>query len=145
MRLKTGLTGSEFVNQVSNSIGEKLRFGEWIALLFDVFNSSGENEMFNDLSFEAKSFQKLKRMLATGISDEAAKKKIELEIGATLKRFSSLLERGASYLASNERKEFLKQFLDFSSPSFDNVIALSEDFSKIKDFYLMERDSRRKS
>jgi hypothetical protein len=84
----------------------------------------------------------LKRLLSTGIPDKAAKEKIEWEISATLKRFSTLLERASSNLRSNEREELCSQFLEPSPSSFENVIALLDDFAKIKDFYLKERDAK---
>lgn len=144
MGLKSELTGSEFVIHVSNAIGQELKFGEWIASFFDVFNSGAQSQIFEDFAFEAKSFQRLRRLLATGVSDKVAKEKIEVEIGATLKRFLALLEQAASSLGPNEREEFRKQFLDPSSSSSDSIVTLLDDFSKIKDFYLRERDARGK-
>jgi hypothetical protein len=140
MKSEARLTGSEFVARVSRPPGQRLKFGEWVELLYDVFEAHGEGRAFEDIAFEAKSFQKLTRLLATGISDNAARAKVEVEIKGALERFIRLLERGSSNLQSNEREEFRKQFLGPAAP-IDNVMVLLGDFSKIKDFYLGEHDA----
>ncbi|MFZ1081715.1 MAG: hypothetical protein WAO19_07300 [Candidatus Kryptoniota bacterium] len=138
--MKTKLSGSEFVAEVPHALGQKLRFARWIELLYDVFDARGESRLFKKLASEAKSFQKLTRLVAVGISDDAAKKIVEGEIGSTLKRFCQLLGQAARCFQDENGEQFKKEFLGAAADSFENIRTLLEDFSKIKDFYLMKRD-----
>ena len=63
------------------------------------------------LASEAKSFQKLTRLVAVGISDDAAKKIVEGEIGSTLKRFCQLLGQAARCFQDENGEQFKKEFL----------------------------------
>jgi hypothetical protein len=143
-RLKTKPTGSEFVAQVSDSLGENLRFGKWVAMLYDACESRGENRVFNQLAFEAKSLQRLTRLSSKGISDNSAKDKVQTEISNTLQRFSQLLEQSSSLIQENDSRQFRMQFLGTSKESFDSLIGLLDDFVKVKDYYLKNRDSSEK-
>ncbi|MGO9481173.1 MAG: hypothetical protein ACLP05_05270 [Candidatus Kryptoniota bacterium] len=138
--MKRKKTGSEFVAEVSNALAQRLKCPEWIELLYDVLEKRGESQVFEELAFEGKSFQKLTRLFGAGISDEATKEKIEVEIGSALKRFYQLLERTASGFQEEDRKQFEREFLSPTASSFENVRTLLNDFSMVKDFYLLRRD-----
>jgi len=139
MKSNVRLAGSEFAARVSGSAGQDLRFGKWVALMYDVLLARDEFRTFEDLAFEAKSFQKLTRLLSTEVLDNSARDKVEAESKGAFERFIALLERATSSLQSHEREELGKQFLNPSSSAGD-VMALLDDFSKIKDFYLREHD-----
>ncbi|HUI31109.1 MAG TPA: hypothetical protein VLX91_12925 [Candidatus Acidoferrales bacterium] len=134
-------SGSEFVIRVAASLGKKLIFEKWIELLYDVCESRDESRTFEELAFEAKSFRRLMRLLKSGISDREAREKVETEIQNTLKRFSALVESASTDFKESEREQFEIQFFGSASSSFENLTKLLDDFSRIKDFYLMKRDS----
>ncbi len=138
--MKTKLSGSEFVAEVSNVIRQELKCAKWIESLYNVFESRGEIRTFEELAFEAKSFQRLSRLFAAGISEDTAKKKVEVEIESTFKRFSQLLEQAASGLQDKDSEQLKKEFLTSTVDSFENMRVLLADFSKVKDFYLKKRD-----
>lgn len=143
MRSKTN--GHEFVAKVSDSLGEKLKFGEWVELLYDVLETNHGSRVFEKLSFEAKSYNRLARLFASGISNDSVKEKVGIEIQSALKRFAELLEQASDNLERRDRERFRKQFFEPTTEAFENITKLLDDFSKIKDFLLKERDEIGKS
>ncbi len=131
--------------KVSDSVGEKLKFGEWVELLYDVLEINPGSQVFEKISFEAKSYNRLARLFASGISNDSAKEKVGIEIQNALKRFAELLEQASDNLERRDRERFRKQFLEPTTEAFENMTKLIDDFSKIKDFFLKERDEIGKS
>lgn len=132
--------GKAFVVEISQVIKRKLKHPEWIEFLYNTSTTHGG--AFEQLAFEAKSFEKLRRLVAKGISDEAAKKKIEIELKAVTRRFSQLLEQAISSFHNEEKKQFKEKFLSPTPDSFKNINELLSDFAVVKDFYLINRDKR---
>ena len=132
------ISGSEFVSQVSNVLGQGIRQTRWIAILFDECTTGGEIQTFESLAFEAKSFQKLSRLSEKGMSNVAGSEKIELEMRSTMKRIIRLLDSVSMRLGEEARIDFRRQFRDDASPG--ELLTLLDDFAKIKDFYLRMRD-----
>ena len=139
--MKTTITGREFVGRVTNSINQQLEFPEWVSLLFDICQANSVIHVFDNLAFEAKSYQRLSKLLGTGISDNSAKAKIETESHNAIKRFSELLESIAPFIKEKKRAELEKKFFQLTPDSFESMVDLVADFSKVKDYYLIKRDS----
>ena len=133
-------TGSEFIADVSHTIGVQLAYAKWIEAIYDGCERRGKIRVFEELAFEAKSFQKLTRVAAAGITDDSARKKIELEISESFKRFAGLLESVSDFL-DGDGEQFRKDFLVSMAASFGNIRTLLDDFSIIKQFYLIKRDA----
>lgn len=139
MKLEGKPTGREFLNLVAASVGKNLRFERWVEILYDVLEDGREGGAFEDLAFEAKAFHSLKRALVSGTANNTARKKVEVEIENALRRFSELLWRASNGFNEIDREEFRRLFLD--TAGVGNTIALLDDFSTIKDFYLKRRDT----
>ena len=141
--MKRKLSGSEFVAEVSASVVRNLVNVKWIELLYDACGDDERDRLFGDLAFEAKSYRKLSRLQEAGIADANARGKITTEIAGVLARFSHSLETISSQMNQHDGELFANRFLRSDPDSFANLIALVEDFSSIKDFYLAQRDNKR--
>ena len=134
------LNGSELIALASATLGYKFECWEWIEVLYDACLETDTAFLFDALASNAKSFQKLTRLLAAGISDDKARKKVASELQDTFGRFSGLLERVLENCHENDGENFRKEFLIPSAESFEKMKTLLNDFARLKDFYLARRD-----
>ncbi len=132
--------GSEFIASASAALGQKFWYGEWITALYDTCEKSDTLSLFDEIAFNAKSFQKIARLLSAGIPDDNAKRKVASELENSFKRFSMLLEKVLENFQEEQREKFRKEFLTPTADSFERMKMLLDDFAKIKDFYLVRRD-----
>ncbi len=137
--------GKAFVDLVATTVGRELSYGKFLGMLYEHCSRSGKLSLFSDLAFVAKSFQKLKRLLEDGVSDETSKAKISHEAQDALQRFLSMLAEASDDLPGNEKEVFNREFLVRSQDSFERALGLLDDFSIVKDFFLSQRDREKRS
>lgn len=135
-------SGTEFVASVAESTGGPLENQELVAVLFDTCEREGMSASFKDLALYAKSFQKVARLLSADRSNDDTKSTARTELEGLLKSFSDLVETIVSKLPEDERSEYQTNFLQPTPGSFRNLRALLNDFGKVKDYLLEERDRR---
>jgi BMFP domain-containing protein YqiC len=138
--LNQNLSGAEFAAQLTETLGQKLENPELVAILFETCQSEGISASFKHLALYAKSFQKIARLLSTDRANDDTKNKVRAELEGLLKKFSELVERILSRLPKEKREEFQMNFLLPTPGSFRNLRELLNDFVKVKDFLLVERD-----
>lgn len=125
---------------MSETLGGKLENPELVAVLYDTCVKEGMPATFRDLALYAKSFQKVAKLLSTDRANDATKNTARAELEGLVKRFSDLIERILSRLPKEKREEVRTNFLLPSPSSFANLRALLNDFVKVKDYLLIERD-----
>ena len=138
--MNPSLSGTEFVGQVTGTLGHKLENPELVAILFETCRTEGMWTSFKDLALYAKSFQKIARLISTERVNDDTKNKARAELEGLIKKFSELVEKILSKLPEERRKEFRVNFLLPAPGSFRNLRELLNDFVKVKDFLLLERD-----
>ncbi len=134
------LSGVEFTDLIAETLGHSLKNAEFVAILFETCQLEGKSSTFKDLAFHAKSFQKIARLLTTDKVGEDAKLKARAELEGALKKFSGVLENVLSWLPKEKREAFHAEFLLPTPDSFLKLRGLLDDFARVKDFYLIERD-----
>lgn len=138
--MNPNLSGTEFVSQVTGTLGQKLENPELVAILFETCRSEGLATSFMDLALYAKSFQKIARLLSADRANDDTKDKARAELEGLVNKFSELVEKILSKLPEEKREEFQVNFLLPTPGSFRNLRELLNDFVKVKDFLLLERD-----
>lgn len=136
--------GDSFVTSVENSTGRRLSNGKTVGLLYDGCIKSDDLRTFDELAFVAKSFRKLNQRLSLGLPDEESRAKFRMELDEAVKRFRALLEKASATLDSDQRKNLVHGFLMLTPESFERMQSLMSDFSVVKDYYLIMRDSGQK-
>lgn len=134
------MSGAEFTSVVVETLGQKLENPDLVAILFDTCSREGMMSSFKELALYAKSFQKIARLLSTDMANDETKAKARTELEGFIKKFSDLVERILARLPKERRETFQVNFLLPTPGSFRNLRALLNDFIKVKDFLLVERD-----
>jgi hypothetical protein len=138
--LNQNLNGTEFTALVAETIGQRLENAELVAILFETCTKEGMMSSFKELALYAKGFQKIARLLSADMANDETKAKARTELEGFIKKFSDLVERVLSRLPKEKRETFQVNFLLPTPGSFRNLRALLNDFIKVKDFLLVERD-----
>lgn len=134
------LNGAELTRRVEETLGSKLKNAEFVAALFDTCNREGIPESFRDLGLYAKSFQKVAKLLSADGVDSATGDKARTELEGFLKKFSDLVASILSKIPPEEAADIRARFLLPTAESFTNLKGLLDDFVKVKNFMLVERD-----
>lgn len=140
--MSRNLSGTELVARVAETTGAPLENQELVAVLFDTCDREGMSSSFKDLALYAKSFQKVSRLLSADRSNDDTKSTARTELEELLKSFSDLVETIVSKLPDERRSEYQTNFLLPTPESFRNLRTLLNDFVKVKDYFLTERDKR---
>ena len=133
-------SGTEFAAKVAETTGQELENPEIVADLFETCEREGMMSSFKDLALCAKSFQKVARLLSTDRSNDDMKRSAKTELEGFLKNFSNTVEKIVFRLPPEKQKDYQTNFLLPTPGSFRNLRALLNDFVKVKDYMLAERD-----
>lgn len=133
-------SGTEFAAKVAETTGQELENPEIVADLFETCEREGMMSSFKDLALYAKSFQKVARLLSTDRSNDDMKRSAKTELEGFLKNFSNTVEKIVFRLPPEKQKDYQTNFLLPTPGSFRNLRALLNDFVKVKDYMLAERD-----
>lgn len=138
--MNPNLSGAEFTARIVKALGQSLENPDLVAVLFETCEREGMLSSFKELALYAKSFQKIARLLSTDTVNDETKSTARTELEGFIKKFSDLVERILSRLPKEKRETFQVNFLLPTPGSFRNLRALLNDFVKVKDFLLLERD-----
>ncbi len=125
---------------MAETAGQSLENAELVAILFETCAREGMMSSFKELALYAKGFQKIARLLSADTANDDTKARARTELEGFIKKFSDLVERILSRLPKERREAFQINFLLPTPGSFRNLRALLNDFIKVKDFLLAERD-----
>ncbi|HEY9167365.1 MAG TPA: hypothetical protein VIS48_14515 [Candidatus Kryptonia bacterium] len=138
--MKPNSDGKTLISEATQALGRKFEFGHWMELLQESSSRLGKSSIFEDLSFDAKGFQKVYRLVGSAGSNGVDKSRAADELKTLLDRISAKLEILVGGLPEDTRDEFRKEFLAPSGGSFENMRKLISDFGLMKEYFLIERD-----
>ncbi len=143
--MSQSLSGSEFTRRVESALGQALGNEELVAVLYETCRNEGLSTSFRDLALYAKSFQKVTRLLSDARTGDDTKKTAEGELAGLIKKFSDLVGIITSRLPLEKQNDIRANFLLTTPESFGNLQSLLNDFVRVKDYLLNERDRRDRS
>ncbi len=133
-------SGAEFAKLLAGTLGQELDNAGLVAEMWDVCERERKTSAFNELAMYAKSFQKIAKLLSTDRLNEETRAKVSDELEACVTAFAALAENILSALP-DDRKDELGINLILPTPgSYRNLKGLLNDFIRVKDFLLVERD-----
>ena len=134
------LNGTEFAARVADNVGRTLENAELIAILYDAALGEGNLTEFKDLAMYAKSFQKISRLLSSERAGDDTREAARAELESLIRQFADQVGSIVVSLPEDKRREISDAFLIPTTDSFRNLTSLIEDFARVKDFMLLERD-----
>ncbi len=135
------MDGKSYMDSVESTVGKDLANKELLIQMYNTCEARGEFPLFNDLAFTAMSIQKVRRVLAHEVPDEASRLKLLSEIDEPFIRFRALVTKLADLLNASVKQRIVDSFLMLTPQSFVGLQSLLADFSEVKRYQLRARDS----
>jgi hypothetical protein len=125
-----------FITAVEKHADRKFRFHEEIAILVDLSSEISRREIFNELIFLAKFITNASSVLRRMGADSSDTAKLSAEFQKNLEKSVLLIGRIIEGTPNEIANMFKARFLPLKKESMDELIALINELSRIKNYEL---------
>ena len=124
-----------FLSSVEQYVQKKFLYRNEIGLLWESAQDRNMKQVFDDICFYAKFVSNAYNILQRGgQSDET--EKLSVEFKDALEKVSTLIRTLIKEAPGEPKQQFIKHFFSLSHESMSNLIALFQELSRIKNYFL---------